>query len=244
MFPKVVTQTSEAAPASTPPIPPLEHGAYLTRAEFERRYEAMPSHIKAELIEGRVYMSSPVRRKNHSLPDTRFITWLGVYAAATPGVEAANNGTVRLDEWNEVQPDSDLRIDETHGGQTIVSGDDYLEGAPELVIEIAASTAPRDLREKFTVYQRNGVREYIVWAVADGQIHWFNLESGMFTPLSPDPADHDEYLRSRTFPGLWLDVQAMLRGEMARVLQVLQQGLAAPEHAEFVAALARRCAPL
>ncbi|MBI1760377.1 MAG: Uma2 family endonuclease [Acidobacteria bacterium] len=241
MFPKVVTQTSEPFPASMSPVPLLEDGAYLTRAEFERRYEAMPSHLKAELIEGRVCMSSPVRRKNHSIPDNHLSTWLGVYAAVTPGVLAGNNGTVRLDEWNEVQPDSDLRIDETRGGQALVSSDDYLEGAPELVIEIAASSAPRDLREKFTVYQRNGVREYIVWAVADGQIHWFSLEAGTFTPLNPDP---NGYLCSRVFPGLWLDVQALLRGEMAQVLQVLQQGLAAPEHAEFITALARRHTPL
>ena len=46
---------------SKPPrILPLEHGDHLTREEFERRYEAMPHVRKAELIEGVVYMPSPV----------------------------------------------------------------------------------------------------------------------------------------------------------------------------------------
>ena len=40
---------------------PLENGDRLTRAEFERRYAAMPRLKKAELIEGIVYVPSPVR---------------------------------------------------------------------------------------------------------------------------------------------------------------------------------------
>lgn len=47
--------------SSAPSIPPLESGDRLTRAEFERRYEAAPEHFKAELIEGVVYVASPVR---------------------------------------------------------------------------------------------------------------------------------------------------------------------------------------
>ena len=42
-------------------ILPLENGDRLSRLEFERRYQAMPELKKAELIEGRVYMASPVR---------------------------------------------------------------------------------------------------------------------------------------------------------------------------------------
>ncbi len=175
---KQTPQTATVAEWARQPIPPLEHGDTLTRDEFERRYHAMPNVKKAELIEGRVYMPSPVRRKNHCEPDSTLITWLGVYRAATPGVRAANNGTVRLDEYNEPQPDADLRIDEACGGQSRVSADDYLEGAPELAVEIAASSAVYDLREKQEVYRRNGVREYIVWHTVTKQVHWFSLEAG------------------------------------------------------------------
>ncbi len=132
-------------------LPPLEQGDCLTRDEFERRYHAMPGVRKAELIEGKVYMPSPVRRKSHGEPDNILGGLLYVYSAATPGVRIANNATVRLDKNNEPQPDADLRIEEAYGGQATVSQDDYLEGAPELVVEIAASTAAHDLHDDYLV---------------------------------------------------------------------------------------------
>ncbi|MCI0523918.1 MAG: Uma2 family endonuclease [Acidobacteria bacterium] len=225
-----------AAPAFTrPSIPPLENGDYLTRDEFERRYNAMPKAIKAELIEGRVYMSSPVRYRSHGFPDRNLNTWLGVYSAFTPGVSGANNTTVRLDQPNEPQPDGLLIIDELLGGQATISQDDYLEGAPELVVEVAASSATHDLRDKKEAYRRNGVREYVVWSVYDQQLKWFRLEAGQYVPLEPD---EDGIIRSRVFPGLWLDVTALLNDDMAKVLAVLQQGLASPEHGEFIKRLA------
>lgn len=222
-------------PGELPAIPPLENGDYLTREEFERRYQAMPKTTKAELIEGRVYMSSPVRCKSHGRPDNTMSTWLGVYSAATPGVFAANNSTVRLDQPNEPQPDVFLCIEADKGGQAIISADDYLEGAPELVVEVSASSASLDLREKLVVYQRNGVREYLVWPVFEQQLHWFSLEAGQFVSLQPEA---DGIIRSRVFPGLWLNVPALLQDDLAGVLNCLQQGLAAPEHAEFVKRLA------
>ena len=182
-------------------------------------------------------MPSPVRRKSHSEPDSSMITWLTVYRASTPGVRSANNGTVRLDERNEPQPDADLRIDEACGGQSFVSRDDYLEGAPELVVEIAASSAAYDLREKLAAYRRNGVREYIVWTTYETRVQWFSLETGADECL---PVDEEGVMRSRVFPGLWLNVPALLQDNLADVLRCLQQGLASEEHQEFVAELARK----
>ena len=221
-----------AAPAMTlPSIPPLENGDYLSRDEFERRYNAMPKAIKAELIEGRVYMSSPVHRKGHGEPENQISIWLGVYRCFTPGVFAANNATVRLDQTNEPQPDVDLRIGEAFGGQATLSADDYLEGAPELAVEVSASSASHDLKAKKDSYLRNGVREYIVWSVYDREINWFSLENDQYVLLG---SDDNGIIRSRVFPGLWLDVRALLKDDMATVLTVLQQGLASPEHAAFV----------
>lgn len=214
-----------------PSIPPLENGDYLSRDEFERRYNAMPEKVKAELIEGRVYMSSPVRWQSHGEPDNKMNIWVGTYSISTPGVSAASNATVLMDETNEPQPDVSLRISETSGGQAILNPDDYLEGAPELAIEVAASSATYDLRDKKEAYRRNGVREYIVWSVYDQQLQWFRLEAGQYAQLTPDD---DGIIRSRVFPGLWLDVEALLKDDMARVLAVLQQGLASSEHSDFV----------
>jgi Uma2 family endonuclease len=215
----------------TPKLPPLENGDRLTRPEFERRYQAMPHIKKAELIEGVVYMASPLRFEPHAEPHGQIITWLGVYHAATPGVRLGDNATVRLDMDNEPQPDGLLRLNESVGGRSRLSDDGYVEGAPELIAEVAASSAAYDLRDKLRVYRRNGVQEYLVWQVYDQRLDWFRLREGEYVPLQPDAAG---IVRSEVFPGLWLAIPALLEGNLALVLAVLQQGLATSEHAAFV----------
>lgn len=213
-------------------IPPLRSGDHLTRDEFERRYQAMPHVDKAELIEGVVYMPSPVSAEDHGEPHFDLIGWLGVYRAHTPQVRGGDNATLRLDLDNEPQPDGYLRLLPECGGQArLVDG--YVTGAPELIVEIAASSASYDLHEKLNAYRRNGVREYVVWRVWDGAVDWFVLRSGRFEQL----ALTEGICRSEVLPGLWLEPASVLRGDLARVLDVLEQGLASPEHAAFVTAL-------
>jgi Uma2 family endonuclease len=213
---------------------PLENGDRLTRTEFERRYAAMPYLKKAELIEGVVYVPSPVRHRQHGSPHVQLITWLGHYQAATPGVEAGDNSTVRLDLDNEPQPDALLLITPEHGGQTRVDADGYITDPPELIAEIAASSASYDLHPKLHAYRRNGVREYLVWQVLDREVDWFVLRAGQYERL---PLGSDGVLRSEVFAGLWLDPAVLLQGDLARVLAVGQQGVDSPEHAAFVACL-------
>jgi Uma2 family endonuclease len=216
-------------------IPPLHTGDRLTRDEFERRYAMTPKHVKAELVKGIVYvMGPPVSDAGHSNPHGRFTTWLGTYEAFTPGTHLGDNGTVRLDGENEFQPDTFLQILPNHGGQCRVSHDDFIEGAPELVAEVAASSASYDLHDKLEAYERNGVLEYIVWRTWDRVIEWFQLQDGKYVLRSPD--EHG-IIRSLVFPGLWLDVTAMINSQPAKVLTTLQQGLASREHQEFVARL-------
>ena len=215
-------------------VPPLENGDKLTRAEFERRYEAMPHLKKAELIEGVVYVPSPVRHRYHGHPHIHLANWLGHYEAGTPGVEASDNSTVRLDLDNEPQPDGLLFIDPACGGQALIDADGYIEGAPELVAEVASSSVSYDLHAKLRVYRRNGVREYLVWRTLDQAIDWFVLRAGQYQRLEPDA---NGILRSEVFPGLWLDPLAMVRQDAGRVHEVLQMGLADATHANFVAKL-------
>ncbi len=212
-------------------LPPLENGDRLNRHEFERRYNAMPHLKKAELIEGVVYMAAALRFRSHGQPHGNLIIWLGNYKVATPGVELGIEPTVRLDLDNSPQPDAVLLIAEQYGGQAWLSDDDYVEGAPELVAEIAASSAAIDLGDKKRAYRRNGIKEYIVWQVFEQQIDWFHLEDGEYVPL---PVDQDGIIRSRVFPGLWLAVEELLAGNMMQVLAVLQAGLASLEQAAFV----------
>src|SRR5712692_1524440 len=123
--------TTTRRPASQPQapatatIPPLENGDRLTRAEFERRYDAMPHLKKAELLEGVVYVPPPVSFDEHGGPHFDLITWLGLYRIATPGVRGGDNASLRLDLDNEPQPDAFLLVLPTHGGQARLSKDGY-----------------------------------------------------------------------------------------------------------------------
>ena len=218
------------------PTPPLEPGDHLTRDEFERRFDATPGLKRAELIEGRVHMPPALRWDNHARPHRNLLHWVSTYELLTPGVLSGVAGSIRLDLDNEPQPDVALLIDPKRGGNAKISDDDYIEGAPELVAEISASTVSIDMHMKRRVYLRNGVSEYVVWGVYDGAIDWFALRESDYQLL---PADSNGIIRSVAFPGLWLDAIALLSGDLVRVLRVLQDGITTPEHTEFVNRLAK-----
>ncbi len=187
-----------------------------------------PGLKKAELVEGVVYVPSPVS-KSHAHNHGRLMAWLVIYAEQTPGTMSADNATVRLDLETEVQPDALLLIE--NGGQTKIGASNFIEGPPELVAEVAASSVSRDLHSKLDLYRRHGVLEYLVWRILDNDVDWFRLVEGEYQRLPPD---EEGIMRSHVFPGLWLDKPALLRGEMAAVLATLERGLGSPEHAAFV----------
>jgi Uma2 family endonuclease len=216
------------------PNPPLRNGDHLTRDEFERRYDAMPDLKKAELIEGVVYMPSPVRMREHGTPHVLLSTWIGNYQVQTPGTQAGSDTSVRLDLDNEPQPDVVLMIEAGCGGRATINSDGYLTGGPELVAEVATSTVSMARNRKMQVYRRHGICEYVIWRVEQNALDWFVLQGEQYVPLPPDP---DGIVRSQVFPGLWLDVAALLSEDLPRVFAVLQQGLASAEHQAFVARL-------
>ncbi|MDM8520162.1 Uma2 family endonuclease [Anaerolineales bacterium HSG6] len=221
-----------------PAIPPLKTGQRLTRAEFHRRYEQHPEIKKAELIEGVVYVASPVRIEKHSSPHSDLDTWLGVYRAMTPGLFGGVAGSVWLDpDKNELQPDVFLCLEPSSGGQSFINADDYLEGAPELVIEVSASSVSYDLNAKKRVYARYGVQEYIVAQIYKRKLSWFQLQGNEYETLQPDKHG---ILKSEVFSGLWLDSVAFWAGDMKTVIQVLQKGMASSEYSAFVEQLQRQ----
>ena len=220
-------------------IPPLQSGDRLTRPEFERRLEAMPPEAvaKAELVDGLVYMLLSIRAESHSHPTNILSTWLGVYSAATPGVRAYTEATLRLDLDNGVRPDALLRIEEACGGQSSITDDDYISGPPELVVEVAASSASYDLHAKKNVYRRHGVQEYLVWQTHEERLDWFVLEDGAYLQLD---SDENGFLESRTFPGLRLDAEALLADDLAGVIDLTQSGTRTDAHAAFAERLEDR----
>nr|WP_228037868.1 Uma2 family endonuclease [Nodosilinea sp. LEGE 06152] len=188
------------------------------------------------MIEGVVYVASPLRFQQHAEPHSRLDTWLGTYVAFTPGTRSGIEPTVRLDLDNEPQPDIVLLVDELADGQARLSEDGYLEGSPELVIEIAASSAAIDLGDKKQAYRRNGVAEYLVWQVFENKIDWYALNDGDYQTL---PVGADGVIHSRRFPRLWFAAKAILQGDMAQVLTVSQLGLQSLKHQAFVVSLER-----
>jgi Uma2 family endonuclease len=215
-----------------PPVPPLRPGQRLTQPEFHRRYEAYPEDVKFELVGGVVYMASPQKRQ-HGLHQPPLSLVLSFYAAATPGTEVLINSTTILGEESEPQPDLTMRILRAFGGQSRENEQDYVEGAPELVAEVADTTRAFDLNQKRDDYRRAGVGEYLVLSVAEPELHWFNFK--LRRAITPN---RQGVARSRVFPGLWIAVPALLARNLPRLLEVVQQGLGSREHAAFVKRLA------
>jgi Uma2 family endonuclease len=228
-------------------IPPLRDGDRLSGPEFLRRYEADRTVGRAELIGGVVYINArrrpdgteehmpPIANEGHARPQFNLIGFLGIYALHTPGVEGSGPATVIVSDEALPEPDALMRILPECGGRCTPTADDYLEGPPELLVEVANTSVHRDMGPKYRDYQDGGVLEYLVWRTADRRFHLFTLARGRYRPVPPTD---EGVLRSVAFPGLWLDTAALLAGDLRKALDTLQLGIASPEHAAFVAKLA------
>jgi Uma2 family endonuclease len=221
-----------ATVSTSPDFSTFENGDRMTRAEFHRIYETMPEDFRAELIGGIVYVASPLRRR-HGTNHLQLGSLFGVYEAQTPGVEAADNATILLGDAGEPQPDLYLRILPEFGGQSRTTADDYIEGAPELIVEIALSSRAVDLHAKYDDYRRYGVAEYLVVCLREAEIRWFDLRADQELH-----ADVNGVYRIGSFPDLWIDSKALFAKDHAQLHATLAQGLITSEHADFVQRLA------
>jgi Uma2 family endonuclease len=203
-------------PTPTIALPVLESGDHLSRTEFHHRYCAREDLKKAELVEGVVYVASPVS-PFHSEPHGDVVGWLFTYRVQHPDVQLNVDSTVLLDADNEVQPDACLWRSEP-GGPHLTADGRFIDGAPQLVVEVAASSASYELHQKFEAYRRNGVLEYLVWQVLDEQFNWFRLENGAYMRVEPDTRG---VIESSVFPGLRLNVAKLLAGDRAGMLAEL-----------------------
>jgi Uma2 family endonuclease len=217
-------------PSATPPHRvqpiPLQAGDHLGASEFLRRYEASGEQVKAELINGIVYIMFGAHFEAHGKPDSIISMWLSYYAAFTPWVEHATGPTVKLSRIDVPQPDSLLFLKPEAGGGCRVTADDYISGAPEFVAEVAATSASYDLREKLEAYLRAGVREYVVWRTYDEAVDWFELREDAYARLEPDA---EGIVHSPNLAGLWLNTKALLAHDRQAILRTLDEGLKARE---------------
>jgi Uma2 family endonuclease len=214
-------------------LPPLVNGDHLDQKTFHERYEARPE-VRAELIGGIVYMSSP-QKLRHGYHHVKLASLVDDYVEETPGIAGYVNSTSILGPDAEPQPDTCLLILPEYGGQTAVDDDGYMIGAPEWVGEISDSTESIDLNRKKLDYEKAGVREYMVAALRTKQLFWFIRRRGKFKSL---PEDADGIIRSQVLPGFWLDAAAFLNRDSKRLLAAMRKGLASVGHAAFVAKLA------
>ncbi|MGD9894065.1 MAG: Uma2 family endonuclease [Dehalococcoidia bacterium] len=205
-----------ATTKATPVI--LESGDRLTRVEFHRRYCARPDIKKAELVLGVVYVPSPLRSEFHGEPHSLADLWVGSYAARHPDLRVSIDPTLILGDESEVQPDIVLFREPAQGSVLQRTIDGYLEGAPEFVMEIAASSASYDLHDKLEAYRLAGVPEYVVWRVIDRQINWFRLRDGAYVRVEPD---QEGVIESAVLPGLRLSIPALLAGNRAAIVAAL-----------------------
>jgi Uma2 family endonuclease len=197
-------------------VPELENGAVMTREEFHAIYSQCEDLHRVELIEGVVYLPSPISLRQHGHPLMRISRWLDQYADRSPSLMAATPSTVFLDDRNEPEPDAMLIVD-TPGA---TDEDGHVLKVPELIVEVAASSRSRDLHQKKRAYERAGVREYIVWRTRDRALDWFELGTdGRYFVRTPDERG---LIESTQFPGLILDVPALLRQDKRSVLAALR----------------------
>ncbi len=208
-------------------IPPLRAGDRMTRDEFMRRWENEPGIKRAELIGGIVYMPSPLSVK-HGDTESDVGTWIGNYRVATPGTASGHNSTTFLLD-DSPQPDVNLRILPEYHGSSWVDGK-YLGGAPELLVEFCFISVAYDLHEKRELYEQAKVQEYLAVLPHVREIRWHRLLNDSYQLM---PADADGIWRSKVFPGLWLDAEALFAQRLDLVLAKLAEGLASPEHRDF-----------
>jgi Uma2 family endonuclease len=210
----------------------LHQGDRMDAVEFMRRYELQPEDFRAELINGIVRINmQPISAGFHGLPDHIIQLWLGNYALGTIGVLSLGSSTVKLGPKNVPEPDSLLLLAPRKDWRRRVDEKGYLVGPPELAVEISASTRARDVRGKFSAYCKSGIREYLVWRVKDRAVDWWELQEGAYASLL---ADKHGIVKSHVFPGLWLNIPALLADDPVQVMATLQKGLASADHAAFV----------
>jgi Uma2 family endonuclease len=212
---------------------PLNEGDHLTLDEFMRRWEAMPDLKRAELIDGIVHMPSPIS-DIHGEFHLQLSWWLASYVAVTPGCAARLASTWLMAKDSAPQPDLALKVLPEYGGQSKLKGK-YAAGAPELIVEVSHTTRARDTGKKRSLYERSGVREYLIVRPKEQHISWLELAQGKYHDLKPDA---DGLLQSRIFPGLWLDSTALWNGDLSGLAESTQRGAATAEHVTFVRKLA------
>ncbi len=158
-------------------------GYALTKSEQTWSYAdylQWPDDERWELIDGVAYAMSPSPSRQHQELSGEFFRQFANYLKGKPCKVYDAPFDVRLSEQKAVndnyittvvQPDILVVCD------TAKLDDRGCNGAPDLIIEILSpATASRDLKEKFDLYQRFGVKEYWIVQPVDKTLMFFTLQ--------------------------------------------------------------------
>ena len=222
-----------ASPASPERIiPPLRDGDRLDREEFHRRYEAMGEGAWAELIDSVVHLDRVPGDYTSGRTRATLSGWIGSYRLHTPNLQAAIHLTTFVDTRNVFQPAVSLMRSDT--ARQRLGKDGYLRGSPDFACEVReGGDGCVDLNAKRLAYEQAGLGELLVVLLdKPWRVRWLSLVHGAFADVHPDPADG--LFKSRVFPGLWLDVDALFADDLQRLSAAVERGCATPEHAAFV----------
>ena len=194
----------------------LQNGDRLSLNEFMWRWEQIPDLKHAELIEGVVYLASPVSLP-HGTYVALFIEWLGRYKfGVKSGLRTASDATLLLN-GSAFQPD--IALFRPSRGKSATK---YLEELPDLVVEVSYSSRSYDLGTKLAAYRSAGVREYITVLLEEQRVEWRVLSGTRYRLL---PMPKDQILRSPHLAGLWLDTQALFPPDEERLFAGVELGL-------------------
>lgn len=137
-------------------------------------YVTWPDDERWELIDGEAYNMTPAPSVRHQKIANNLNILLSTHpkkrAECFVGIAPTD---VVFSDPDVVQPDVFVVCDEDKITEP------NIQGAPDLIIEvISPNTALKDKREKKALYERYGVREYIILDPTDQYVERFVLEEG------------------------------------------------------------------
>lgn len=170
-------------------------------------YRTWPDDERWEIIDGEAYAMTPAPSLKHQSITLNLATRLTDYLRGKPCKPFVAPTDVVLDDLNVVQPDLLVVCDKSK--MTAAN----IQGAPDLVVEVLShSTSLKDKREKKRLYERFGVREYILAYPDDALVERYALADGKYS--TPDILNWDEKLQLFTFPELEIDLWEIFEKEL------------------------------
>jgi Uma2 family endonuclease len=162
-------------------------------------YQTWPDDERWEIIAGVAYAMTPAPSIRHQNVSGNIFTMFKDFFRGNPCKPFYAPVDVVFDEENVVQPDLLVVCDKSKITEA------NIRGVPDLVVEILSpSTSLKDKREKKDLYERFGVREYLLIYPEDAFVERYSLEGEKFG--LPDILNWDEKLRLSAFPEVELNL--------------------------------------